>query len=114
ELTLRVHDEKMVINVFKAMQYPEEEDVEACMRIDIIDELIKELQQDEAMQKIKATHERFNVLRNTNQEYELQEIQGIMQGSNVGKVQQHTAQVMHQMMEETQPSTDIVQQRNDE
>ncbi|MED6167000.1 hypothetical protein PIB30_114870, partial [Stylosanthes scabra] len=73
-----------------------------------------ELQQDEAMQKIKATHERFNVLRNTNQEFELQEIQGIMQGSNVGKVQQHTAQVMHQMMEETQPSTDIVQQRNDE
>ncbi|MED6117020.1 hypothetical protein PIB30_105791, partial [Stylosanthes scabra] len=42
ELTLRVHDEKMVINVFKAMQYPGEEDVTNCMRIDIIEELIKE------------------------------------------------------------------------
>ncbi|MED6189219.1 hypothetical protein PIB30_093743, partial [Stylosanthes scabra] len=47
----------MVINVFKAMQYPEEEDVEGCMRIDIIEELIKEVQKDEAMQKFKAAHE---------------------------------------------------------
>ncbi|MED6165967.1 hypothetical protein PIB30_104652 [Stylosanthes scabra] len=48
----------MVINVFKAMQYPKEEDAEGCMRIDIIEELIKEVQQEEAMQKFQEAHER--------------------------------------------------------
>ncbi|MED6227208.1 hypothetical protein PIB30_111177, partial [Stylosanthes scabra] len=53
----------MVINVFKAMQYPEEEDVEGYMRIDIIEELIKEVQQDEEMQKIKAANERKDIVQ---------------------------------------------------
>ncbi|MED6149475.1 hypothetical protein PIB30_062873 [Stylosanthes scabra] len=37
-----VHEEEMVINVFKVMQYPGEEDAENCMRIDAIDMRIKE------------------------------------------------------------------------
>ncbi|MED6150336.1 hypothetical protein PIB30_071337 [Stylosanthes scabra] len=79
ELTLRVHDEKMVINVFKAMQYPKEEDAEGCMRIDIIEELIKEVQQEEPMQKFQAAHERYNVLKDTNKDFVLQEIHEIVQ-----------------------------------
>ncbi|MED6142060.1 hypothetical protein PIB30_109786, partial [Stylosanthes scabra] len=61
------------------MQYPEEEDAEGCMRIDIIEELIKEVQQDEAMQKFQVAHERYNVLKNTNQDFVLQEIHEIVQ-----------------------------------
>ncbi|MED6177244.1 hypothetical protein PIB30_096333 [Stylosanthes scabra] len=113
ELTLRVHDEKMVINVFKAMQYPREEDVADCMRIDIIEELIKEVQQDEVMQKFKAAHERYKVLKNTNQEFVLQEIQDIMQENKAEIVQQPSAQIMQPMVEEIQPRIDIVQQHDD-
>ncbi|MED6117932.1 hypothetical protein PIB30_114657, partial [Stylosanthes scabra] len=40
------------------MQYPEEEDVEGCMRIDIIEELIKEVQENrlDEVQADSATH----------------------------------------------------------
>ncbi|MED6203327.1 hypothetical protein PIB30_114408, partial [Stylosanthes scabra] len=113
ELTLRVHGEKMVINVFKAMQYLGEEDVTDCMRIDIIEELIKEVQQDEAMQKFKAAQERYKVIENANQEFVLQEIQDIMQENNTEIVQQPSAQIMQQMVEEIQPRIDIVQQHDD-
>ncbi|XP_016192419.1 uncharacterized protein LOC107633291 [Arachis ipaensis] len=40
EMVLRVHDEQMVLNVFKAMQYPAEK--ENCMRIDMVDTLVEE------------------------------------------------------------------------
>ncbi|XP_015970267.1 uncharacterized protein LOC107493725 [Arachis duranensis] len=41
ETTLKVHDEKMIINVFKSMQYPPEKDKH--MRVEMIEELEKEL-----------------------------------------------------------------------
>ncbi|XP_015960472.1 uncharacterized protein LOC107484398 [Arachis duranensis] len=40
KMVLRVHEEQMVINVFKAMQYPIEK--ENCMRIDMVDTLVEE------------------------------------------------------------------------
>ncbi|XP_057740023.1 uncharacterized protein LOC130957166 [Arachis stenosperma] len=40
EIVLRVHEEQMVINIFKAMQYPAEK--ENCMRIDMVDTLVEE------------------------------------------------------------------------
>ncbi|XP_057755881.1 uncharacterized protein LOC130975065 [Arachis stenosperma] len=40
KMVLRVHEEQMVINVFKAMQYPTEK--ENCMRIDMVDTLVEE------------------------------------------------------------------------
>ncbi|XP_016199602.1 uncharacterized protein LOC107640606 [Arachis ipaensis] len=40
EMVLRVHDEQMVLNVFKAMQYPAEK--ENCVRIDMVDTLVEE------------------------------------------------------------------------
>ncbi|XP_016166297.1 uncharacterized protein LOC107608997 [Arachis ipaensis] len=45
EMTLRVHDEKMIINVFKAMQYPLEK--EKHMRVETIDEVEEELLEDD-------------------------------------------------------------------
>ncbi|MED6227484.1 hypothetical protein PIB30_114028, partial [Stylosanthes scabra] len=44
--------EEMVIN---AIQYPEKEDEEWYMRIDVIKELNREVQQEEAMQKFQVT-----------------------------------------------------------
>ncbi|XP_072071909.1 uncharacterized protein [Arachis hypogaea] len=41
EMTLRVHDEKMIINVFKAIQYPLEK--EKHMRVEMIEEVEEEL-----------------------------------------------------------------------
>ncbi|XP_072073990.1 uncharacterized protein [Arachis hypogaea] len=40
EMVLRVHEEQMVINVFKAIQYPTEK--EKFMRINIVDDLVEE------------------------------------------------------------------------
>ncbi|XP_016199708.1 uncharacterized protein LOC107640720 [Arachis ipaensis] len=44
EMTLRVHDEKIIINVFKAMQYPLEK--EKHMRVEMIEEVEEELLED--------------------------------------------------------------------
>ncbi|XP_057760482.1 uncharacterized protein LOC130980859 [Arachis stenosperma] len=44
EMTLRVNDEKIIINVFKAMQYPLEK--EKHMRVEIIEEVEEELLED--------------------------------------------------------------------
>ncbi|MED6188339.1 hypothetical protein PIB30_084999 [Stylosanthes scabra] len=73
ELTLRVHDEQMVINVFKAMQYPTKEDAEKCMRIDVINMQIKEIQEEDTMLKLQAKYEeRYDVLSKTNPKSVLQ------------------------------------------
>ncbi|MED6130027.1 hypothetical protein PIB30_114036, partial [Stylosanthes scabra] len=112
ELTFRVHNEKMVINVFEAMQHPEDEEAEECMRTDIIEELIKEVQQDEEMQKIKAANERYNVLKNTNQEFVLQEIQSIVQENKL-EVQADFATHMQPLVEEIQLRKNIVQPHED-
>ncbi|MED6153182.1 hypothetical protein PIB30_099197, partial [Stylosanthes scabra] len=54
---------------FKAMQYPREEDKYGCMRIDVIEELIREVQQEEAMSKLHAKQARYNDLDNTNHNF---------------------------------------------
>ncbi|MED6176868.1 hypothetical protein PIB30_092456 [Stylosanthes scabra] len=68
ELTLRVHDEQM------AMQYPREEDKGGCLRIDVIEELIREVQQEEAMSKLQAKQARYNDLDDTNHNFVMQKI----------------------------------------
>ncbi|XP_057744977.1 uncharacterized protein LOC130962831 [Arachis stenosperma] len=42
ELTLRLHDEKLVFNVFKAMSYPSES-LKECMRVDVVDIAVQEI-----------------------------------------------------------------------
>ncbi|MED6156311.1 hypothetical protein PIB30_013343 [Stylosanthes scabra] len=74
ELTFRVHNEKMVINVFEATKYPEEEDAEECMRIDAIDMLIKEIQEEDALLKSTTKPEvRLEEFNETNQKIVLHE-----------------------------------------
>ncbi|MED6150947.1 hypothetical protein PIB30_077532, partial [Stylosanthes scabra] len=51
ELTLRVHDEQVIFNIFKAMQHPNE--VESCMRIDVIDSLIQDSIEEENSSNIE-------------------------------------------------------------
>ncbi|MED6227619.1 hypothetical protein PIB30_115518, partial [Stylosanthes scabra] len=40
---------KVVINVFEAMQHPADEETEECMRTDIIDMLVKEIQEEDML-----------------------------------------------------------------
>ncbi|MED6225049.1 hypothetical protein PIB30_090055, partial [Stylosanthes scabra] len=42
------------------MQYPREEDTEGCMKIDVIEELIREVQEEEGMSKLQAKQARKN------------------------------------------------------
>ncbi|XP_016168462.1 uncharacterized protein LOC107611007 [Arachis ipaensis] len=42
ELTLRLHDEKLVFNIFKAMSYPSES-LRECMRVDVVDIAVQEI-----------------------------------------------------------------------
>ncbi|XP_020989596.1 uncharacterized protein LOC110276811 [Arachis duranensis] len=46
ELTLRLHDEKMVFNVFKAMSYPRES-LGECMRLDAVEIIVQETLEEE-------------------------------------------------------------------
>ncbi|MED6129602.1 hypothetical protein PIB30_109470, partial [Stylosanthes scabra] len=96
-----------------AIQHPEDEEAEECMRTDIIEELIKKVQQDEEMQKIKAANERYNVLKNTNQEFVLQEIQSIVQENKLDEVQADSATHMHPLVEEIQLRKNTVQPHED-
>ncbi|MED6177173.1 hypothetical protein PIB30_095473 [Stylosanthes scabra] len=54
ELTLRVHNEEMVIKIFENMLYMEKKDSENCMRIDVINLLNKELQMEDNLFKSQA------------------------------------------------------------
>ncbi|MED6154597.1 hypothetical protein PIB30_114088, partial [Stylosanthes scabra] len=73
----------MVINVFEAIQHPEDEETEECMRTDIIDMLVKEIQEDNMLKESKAYYEEtFATFSDTNLEFlvqdnkdELQEIE---------------------------------------
>ncbi|MED6215082.1 hypothetical protein PIB30_109826, partial [Stylosanthes scabra] len=64
----------MVINVFEAMQHPEDEETEECMRTDIIEMLVKEIQEDNMLKESKAYYEEtFATLSDTNFEFLVQE-----------------------------------------
>ncbi|MED6154707.1 hypothetical protein PIB30_115310, partial [Stylosanthes scabra] len=64
----------MVINVFEAMQHPEDEEAEECIRTDIIDMLVKEIQEDNMLKESKAYYEEtFATLSDTNFEFLVQE-----------------------------------------
>ncbi|MED6189898.1 hypothetical protein PIB30_100514 [Stylosanthes scabra] len=65
------------------------------------------------MQKFQATHERYNVLKDTNKDFVLQEIHEIVQEINSEEVQPQPATNRQPMIEEIQPKVDIVQQHND-
>ncbi|MED6179267.1 hypothetical protein PIB30_115601, partial [Stylosanthes scabra] len=47
----------MVINVFEAMQHPEDEEAAECMRTDIIDMLVREIQEEDMLKKSTAYYE---------------------------------------------------------
>ncbi|MCF7184091.1 hypothetical protein, partial [Corynebacterium parakroppenstedtii] len=40
ELTMKVQDQEVTFNVFKAMKFPSEEKEEECFRIDVVDSII--------------------------------------------------------------------------
>ncbi|MED6141206.1 hypothetical protein PIB30_100979, partial [Stylosanthes scabra] len=64
----------MVINVFEAMQHPADEETEECIRTDIIDMLVKEIQEDNMLKESKAYYEEtFATLSDTNFEFLVQE-----------------------------------------
>ncbi|MED6166986.1 hypothetical protein PIB30_114716, partial [Stylosanthes scabra] len=77
------------------MQYPEKEDEEWYMRIDVIEELNREVQQQEAMQKFQVTQGRYDVLDDTNQDFVMQEIDATVQG-NIAKMQQQILDSLQQ------------------
>ncbi|MED6141965.1 hypothetical protein PIB30_108698, partial [Stylosanthes scabra] len=109
--------EEMVIN---AIQMQEKEDEEWYMRIDVIKELNREVQQEEAMQKFQVTQGRYDVLDDTNQDFVMQETDEMMQG-NVAKMQQKNSAEMRQKhleiqqpnVEEIQPNSVEVQPKKD-
>ncbi|MED6179280.1 hypothetical protein PIB30_115687, partial [Stylosanthes scabra] len=65
------------------------------------------------MQKFQATHERYNVLKDTKKDLVLQEIHEIVQETDPEKVQPQPATNTQPMVEEIKPKADIVQQQYD-
>ncbi|MED6176117.1 hypothetical protein PIB30_084806, partial [Stylosanthes scabra] len=61
------------------LEYPcyvtnREEDKDGCMRIDVIEEFIREVQQEEAMSKLQAKQARYNDSDDTNHNFVMQKI----------------------------------------
>ncbi|XP_015949474.1 uncharacterized protein LOC107474366 [Arachis duranensis] len=52
ELVLRLHEEKMVFNVFKAMSYPKES-IRECMMVNTIENLVQGVLEEEQCEEIK-------------------------------------------------------------
>ncbi|XP_015944441.1 uncharacterized protein LOC107469577 [Arachis duranensis] len=51
ELVLRLHEEKTVLNVFKAMSYPKES-ISECMMVDIMEKPVQEVLEEEQCEEI--------------------------------------------------------------
>ena len=56
ELTLRLHNETMMINVFKAMNYPQEPSGE-CMRLDSLEDVVQETFEEEELEGLTEEEE---------------------------------------------------------
>ncbi|MED6227539.1 hypothetical protein PIB30_114540, partial [Stylosanthes scabra] len=94
ELTFRVHNEKMVINVFEAMQYPTDEETEECMRTDILDMLVKEIQEEDMLKNSNAYYEEtFATFSDTNLEFLVQDNKDELQGIGENKENQEEKNV---------------------
>ncbi|MED6154524.1 hypothetical protein PIB30_113341, partial [Stylosanthes scabra] len=88
-----------------AMQYPREENTEGCMRIDVIEKLIREVQEEEAMAKLQAKQARYIELDDTNHDFVLQKNPYVVQ-QNEELVQKNLGIV--------QKNEDIVQKNKEE
>ncbi|MED6164288.1 hypothetical protein PIB30_088208 [Stylosanthes scabra] len=100
--------EEIVIN---ATQCPEEEDEEWCMRMDVIEGLNREVQQEEAMQEFQAKQGRYDVLDDTNQDFVMQELDAIVQ-KNIAEMQQEHLELQPPRVDEVQPNNVKMQQQN--
>ncbi|MED6201747.1 hypothetical protein PIB30_098161, partial [Stylosanthes scabra] len=98
--------EEMVMN---AIQYPEEDEEDWYMRIDVIEELNREVQQEDAMQKFQAKQGRYDVLDDTNQDFVMQEINAIVQKS-IAEMRQEHLKLQQPSVEEIHPNNVEVQQ----
>ncbi|MED6202888.1 hypothetical protein PIB30_110108, partial [Stylosanthes scabra] len=59
--------------VFEAMQHPEDQEAEECMRSDIIDMIVKEIQEEDMLKKSNAYYEEtFATFDDTNFEFFVQ------------------------------------------
>ncbi|XP_020981446.1 uncharacterized protein LOC110272980 [Arachis duranensis] len=60
ELTLTVNEEQVVLNVFKALKHPN--DSEGCMRVDVVEPLIREVLEAEVLDHILDTLSEYELL----------------------------------------------------
>ncbi|MED6153138.1 hypothetical protein PIB30_098722 [Stylosanthes scabra] len=86
----------------------EEEDEEWCMRMDVIEGLNREVQQEESMQEFQAKQGRYDVLDDTNQDFVMQEIDAIVQ-KNIAEMQQEHLELQPPRVDEVQPNNVKVQ-----
>ncbi|MED6154539.1 hypothetical protein PIB30_113523, partial [Stylosanthes scabra] len=107
----------MVINVFEAMQHPADEETEECMRTDIIDMLVKEIQEEDMLKKSNAYYEEtFATFNDTKLEFlvqnnkdELQEIEENKENQEEKDVETEEATIQKNA-EEIQMEKDEVQE----
>ncbi|MED6161797.1 hypothetical protein PIB30_064120 [Stylosanthes scabra] len=95
--------------VMNAIQYLEEDEEDWYMRIDVIEELNREVQQEDAMQKFQVKQGRYDVLDDTNQDFVMQEINAIVQ-KNIAEMWQEHLELQQPSVEEIQPNNVEVQQ----
>ncbi|MED6227193.1 hypothetical protein PIB30_111040, partial [Stylosanthes scabra] len=101
----------MVIKVFEAMQHPTDEETEECMRTDIIDMLVKEIQEDNMLKESKAYYEEtFATLSDTNFEFLVQE----NEEKKLQKIEEKKEVTMQKNEEENQKNIEKLQEDEEE
>ncbi|MED6124927.1 hypothetical protein PIB30_063629 [Stylosanthes scabra] len=104
------------------MQYPKEDDKDGCMRIDIIEELIREVQEEEAMSKLQAK-QASSMMQNFDEEVQknstnVQNFGGDMQKLEVvqenSKVVQSFEAKVQKISDEVQKNSGVVQKIDEE
>ncbi|XP_057719689.1 uncharacterized protein LOC130934116 [Arachis stenosperma] len=81
ELTLRLHDEKMIFNVFKAMSYPQDS-LRECMRLDSMEAILqKTLEEEEIEELIEEDESTLSEEVGTDEVHD----QGTLEGKNEEK-----------------------------
>ncbi|MED6224464.1 hypothetical protein PIB30_084300, partial [Stylosanthes scabra] len=81
------------------------------MRMDDIEGLNREVQQEEAMQEFQAKQGRYDVLDDTNQDFVMQELDAIVQ-KHIAEMQQEHLELQPPRVDEVQPNNVKMQQQN--
>ncbi|MED6215435.1 hypothetical protein PIB30_113685, partial [Stylosanthes scabra] len=100
----------MVINVFEAMQHLDEEEAEECMKLDVIDKFVQEVQEEEILMKTKAFYEETFATFNASDDIDIEIVLQDITEESLHK----NKQVKEESLKKIQKEEEEIAQKNEE